>query len=154
MLFGVFIYSMIISNITSIISSLDVAESRTQMYLVNLHEFSMRVGLPEETKQKVRKFIEANSRNSDDYNYQEDLLSQLPSSLRSEVISHTHGEIIRKIVFFRDKDISFLWVILPMLKPLRVLVDDIIFNQDEKSKEMYFILRGRVKLWYNLSGKF
>eukprot|EP00345_Euplotes_harpa_P008198 CAMPEP_0168355470 /NCGR_PEP_ID=MMETSP0213-20121227/24570_1 /TAXON_ID=151035 /ORGANISM="Euplotes harpa, Strain FSP1.4" /LENGTH=487 /DNA_ID=CAMNT_0008367687 /DNA_START=1477 /DNA_END=2940 /DNA_ORIENTATION=+ len=144
---------MTVSNLTSIISSLDVSESKTQAYLTNLHEFSQRVGLPEETKQKVKKFIEANSRNSDNSEYQDSLLKDLPSSIRTEIITHTHGEIIRKIIFFRDKDISFLWKILPMLRPLRVLTDDIIFNQEEKAKEMYFILKGRIKLWYNLASK-
>lgn len=153
MIFGVIFYSITVSNLTSIISSLDVAESRTQAYLSNLHEFAMRVDLPEETKCKVKKFIEVNSKTSDNTEYQEALLKDLPSSLRSEVIAHTHGEIIRKVIFFRDKDIGFLWKVLPMLKPLKVLTDDIIYNQQEKGKEMYFILKGRVKLWYNLASK-
>jgi CRP-like cAMP-binding protein len=153
MIFGVIFYSITVSNLTSIISSLDVSESRTQAYLNNLHEFAMRVELPEETKSKVRTFIEVNSKSSDNSEYQETLLKDLPSSLRSEVIAHTHGEIIRKIIFFRDKDIRFLWKVLPMLKPLKVLIDEIIYNQQEKGKEMYFILKGRVKLWYNLASK-
>jgi len=153
MIFGVIFYSITVSNLTSIIFSLDVAESRTQAYLNNLHKFSLRVNLPEETKQKVRKFIEANSKNSDNAEYQDALLKDLPSSLKTEVISHTHGEIIRRIIFFRDKDLAFLWKVMPMLKPLRVLIDDIIYNQQEKAKEMYFIIKGRVKLWYNLAHK-
>jgi hypothetical protein len=153
MIFGVIFYSITVSNLTAIISSLDVSESRTQAYLANLHEFAYRVDLPEETKQKVKKFIEANSKNSDNSEYQEELLSKLPSSLRTEVIAHTHGEIIKRIIFFRNKDIGFLWKILPMLKPLRALVDDVIYNQEEKAKEMYFIIKGRVKLWYDLSTK-
>lgn len=38
-----------------------------------------------------------------------------------------------------------------MLKPLKVLLGDIIYNQREKSKEIYFIIRGRVRLFYNLN---
>lgn len=151
MIFGVIFYSITVSNLTSIISSLDVAESRTQSYLNNLYKFASKVNLPEPTKVKIKRFIEANSKNSDDVEYQDELLKQLPSSLRAEVIAHTHNEIIRRIIFFRDKDIAFLWKILPMLKPLKVMLDDIIYNQKDKSKEIYFLIRGRVKLWYNLN---
>ena len=31
------------------------------------------------------------------------------------------------------------------------MLDDIIYNQKDKSKEIYFLIRGRVKLWYNLN---
>lgn len=66
-------------------------------------------------------------------------------------MSHTHGEIIRKIFFFKDKDKSFLWKVLPMLKRLKVPCDDIVYNQRENAKEIYFILKGRVKMWYDLA---
>ncbi|CAI2370128.1 unnamed protein product [Moneuplotes crassus] len=152
MIFGVIFYSITVSNLASIISSLDVAESRTQAYLSNLNEFS--IDLPDGTHTKIRQFIEVNSKNSDNSEYQDLLLNDLPSSLRSEVIAHTHGEVIRKILFFRDKDISFMWKIVPMLKPLKAMAGLVIYNQQEKGKEMYFILKGRIKLWYNLSTRY
>lgn len=82
---------------------------------------------------------------------QEELLNELPSSLRAEVIMHTHGEIIRRIKFFEDKNSNFLWKILPMLKPMRMFPEDVIYNQGDKSEEIFFILRGRVKIMLNLN---
>jgi hypothetical protein len=55
-------------------------------------------------------------------------MNELPASLRAEVVKHTHGEIIKKIKFFNDKELTFLWQIIPMLKPMKVYQKDILYN--------------------------
>ena len=62
-------------------------------------------------------------------------MNDLPAALRSEVVQHTHGEIIQKINFFRDKDPDFLWAILPALRPLKLLPSDVLYTQGDHSDE-------------------
>lgn len=84
---------------------------------------------------------------------QEKLLNELPASLRAEVVMHTHGRIIKTIKFFDDKqsDPDFVWAILPQLKPMNVFNKDILYNQGDLPEEVFFILKGRVKLFYDIN---
>lgn len=82
---------------------------------------------------------------------QKQLLSEIPASLRAEVVSHTHGEIIRNIKFFNDKDPHFLFTILPALKPMKVYKKDVLYNQGDYAEEVFFILKGRVKMYYDVN---
>ena len=84
--------------------------------------------MPENLVFKIKQHLESNSKFSSTLDHQEKLLNELPASLRSEVITHTHGEIIQKINFFRDKDPDFLWAVLPILRPLKLLPNDILYS--------------------------
>jgi hypothetical protein len=65
-------------------------------------------------------------------------------------VSHTHGDIIRKIAFFEEKDAEFLWNIIPLLKPMKVNQNDLLYNQGDHAEEskfdfnplVFFILSG------------
>lgn len=78
-------------------------------------------------------------------------MNELPASLRSEVIQHTHGDIINKINFLRGKDPDILWAILPILRPLKLLPNDILYTQSEHADEIYFIKRGKIKLYVDIN---
>jgi CRP-like cAMP-binding protein len=67
------------------------------------------------------------------------------------VVSHTHGEIIQKIKFFANKGADFMWGILPLLKPMKVHAKDVLYNQGDHAEEIFFIVKGRVKLYYDLN---
>jgi hypothetical protein len=79
-------------------------------------------------------------------------LNDLPASLRSEVVSHTHGEIIKKINFFKErkKDPDFLWAILPLLRPIKLMPLDQLYTVGDHPDEIYFIKKGRIKLYIDI----
>lgn len=56
------------------------------------------------------------------------MLSELPSTLRAEVVKQTYADIIEKIKFFNEKDSDFLWAFLPALKPMKVYSKDILYS--------------------------
>jgi CRP-like cAMP-binding protein len=91
--------------------------------------------------------LENNSKFLDSLDEQEKLLNDLPASLRSEVVKHTHGTIINRIHFFKDQNLDFLWAILPMLRPISIQAKDIIYSHGDHSDEVYFIQEGRVRLF-------
>lgn len=60
----------------------------------------------------------------------------LPPSLRNEVLSNTYGEIVGKIKFFIDmKDADFLWKLLPLLKPIKLEKNDILYWKGDHANE-------------------
>lgn len=75
------------------------------------------------------------------------LLNDLPAALRSEVVLHTHGDIIKKVNFFKDKDPDFLWAIIPCLRVIKMRKKDILYSIGDHADEIYFLKRGRVTLY-------
>ena len=77
--------------------------------------------MPPRMFNKIKRHLENNQKSSNNFREQEQLLNDLPQSLRSQIISHTHGEIIEKIDFFKNKQSDFLITVMPELKPLKLL---------------------------------
>ena len=119
-----------------------------------LNEFVKKTKLKPETQLKIKRFIENNHRENHMQVDQEKLLEELPSNLRAEVVTQTHGEIINKIKFFENKDPDFLWSILPLLKQMKVYPQECLYNQADHADEIFFIVHGRVKIYYDLNEGF
>ena len=103
MIFGVAFYSFTIGNLASIIASIDVKAAHLKEKLNLLSEYSRKVNLPPSVENRIKKFLENNHAELLHQYDQNNLLDALPSNLRSQVVSHTHGEIVRKLRFFDDK---------------------------------------------------
>lgn len=128
MIIGVGFYSFTIGNLSSIINTIDVKAAHLQQKLNILTEFAKRTKLPDDVQNRIKRFLENNHNEHLSLFDQKQLLSEIPASLRAEVVSHTHGEIIKNIKFFNDKDPHFLFSILPILKPMKVYRKDILYN--------------------------
>jgi hypothetical protein len=77
---------------------------------------------------RIRRHLENNNKHKNTLEEQEKLLNDLPAALRSQVVKHTHGEIIQKINFFKEKDPDFLWAILPALRPIKLMPTDVLYT--------------------------
>lgn len=77
---------------------------------------------------KIKRFLENNSVNNSSLSESRQMLSELPSTLRAEVVKQTYADIIEKIKFFNEKDSDFLWAFLPALKPMKVYSKDILYS--------------------------
>lgn len=148
MIFGVGFYSFTIGNLASIISTIDKRAAHLQEKLQLMSEFVRRCNLPPEIEARMRRFIEINHVEHLQQFDQKKLLSELPSYLRGQVISHTHWGIVRKIRFFDNKSREFVWFMLPMLQPMKMYKKDILYSQGDPAEDIFFIIKGRVKFFY------
>lgn len=139
MVFGVAFYSFTIGNLQSIISTLDVKASEFAAKMNTLTGFAKRNKLPEFTVLKIKRFLENNNMNNVSLQESRQLLSELPSTLRAEVVKQTYADIIVKIKFFDKKDPDFLWAFLPALKPMKVYSKDVLYMQGDHPEEVFFI---------------
>lgn len=76
----------------------------------------------------------------------EDILKELPTTLRTEVSLHMHHKIVEKIYFFQDKDPGFISAVIPKLRNLRLETGEIVYKEHEYPEEVYFLTKGRVNL--------
>jgi len=93
-----------------------------------LKEFKKRTKMPNSLFLKIKRHLENNSKAANTFALQDKLLNDLPLSLRSQVIACTHGEIIERIQFFKNKNPDFLMSIMIELKPLRLSPGDILYH--------------------------
>ena len=85
------------------------------------------------------------------------LLEELPSALRSQLITLIYNENkLDVITFFQNQHPNFLNSILPLLKRISVEKDEVIFNDGDMADEskhfniliiylVYFILEGKIR---------
>lgn len=74
------------------------------------------------------------------------LLQELPASLRAEVVNHIHSDIIKNVIFFRDKGAEFLYASLPLVRRCNLPAKEILYKEGDPAEEVYFIFKGQIKL--------
>lgn len=139
MVIGVNFYSYLIGNITSIISILDSRSASLTSRISTLNMISSKHKFPQATYNKIRKYFENSSKNNSMEGDWQKMFHNFPLPLRSEVIQQTHGKIIDKIMFFKDKSQDFLINIIPRLKIMNLFDNDILFNEGDQAEEIFFI---------------
>ena len=107
--------------------------------------------MPMSMYSKIKRHLENNQKSTTSFEEQDKLLGELPQALRNQIIQCTHGEIVERIDFMKGKDSEFLILIIPELKPLKLLEGDILYQQKDYADEIYLIKGGSVKLNVDIS---
>ena len=105
MAIGVGFYSFTIGNLSSIISDIAFKAALLQERIEAMQGFMKRnPTLPPEIEQKIRRFLQNNHKERLQKFDQEKLINELPSNLKSQIVAHTHGTIVRQIRFLDNKN--------------------------------------------------
>ena len=75
-----------------------------------------------------------------------ELLSQLPKSIRTELMFRQNITFIQKVKLFQLSDVSFVIALLRLMKPMICMAGDHIVRVGELAESMYFIKRGLAKV--------
>jgi CRP-like cAMP-binding protein len=144
---GVGFYSYTISNLSTMMASLDTRTSILKKRLSALNEFAKATQLPENLKKKIKKHINHNHQeNIYSWFDKEALLKELPASLRKNISIHIHKKVVGQISFFQDKDPQFISNVVPKLKNVHMQLGEILFKEGDHAEEIFFLVRGRVSL--------
>ena len=115
MMVGTGFYSFTIGNLSSIISDVDIKAAILQQKISQMQDFVKRnPNLPNEVESNIKRFLCNNHEEHLQKFDQEKLINELPSNLKSQIVSHTHGEIVRQIRFLDNKSQEFIWQMLPI----------------------------------------
>mmetsp|Transcript_21884 Transcript_21884/g.33954 ORF Transcript_21884/g.33954 Transcript_21884/m.33954 type:complete len:317 (+) Transcript_21884:863-1813(+) len=126
MVFGVGFYSYTIGNMTQMITSFDSDNHEMQNKLDTLKKFQQTTKIPNRLYYRIKRHIE-NNQIQKKYNDSEVLLQELPIYLRDQVLTKTHGEVFKKIKFFRNRSREFNSTIVHGLKPLNLGANELIY---------------------------
>ncbi len=144
---GVGFYGFLIGNVASIFTKKDPAKS---MYLANIEKLSMLVKyrkLPKELQMRLRNYFDYEWKYQAGYS-DDVLLDKLPSSLKNDTSLFLKKSILEKISLFSDASDKFIKRISDVLIPVTLTPKDVLFTEGEESNGMYFIIHGKLSVFY------
>jgi len=137
MSFGVIMYSFAIGSLTTIVTNLDAKTAEVNQKLQILSSLRAEFKIDNEIYEKVRKVIKF-----DLWKIQTDnneFLQLLPNKLRTELSQIIHDNVIKKFIFFQNKNSEFVATVSQLLRPIRLNQNEILYNVLEvidESKEL------------------
>lgn len=148
---GVAFYSLTIGNLTTLIANMDQKTQLLSSKLSTLSDLSREYNIPGKTYEKIRQTLIKNSNENLSLYNETNIISELPSTLRSEVSLYLHKALIEKIKFFHERNASFLSFVVPKLKHMSCGANEYLYHIDDEAFEsieylVFFIKYGRVLL--------
>ena len=74
----------------------------------------------------------------------EDIFNELPMRIRYEVTMVMHRQAAERIQFFSNKDPVFITAIIPLLTPVQLNKQEMLFIKNDVPEEIYFINKGKI----------
>mmetsp|Transcript_91429 Transcript_91429/g.261144 ORF Transcript_91429/g.261144 Transcript_91429/m.261144 type:complete len:1348 (-) Transcript_91429:433-4476(-) len=148
MLLGVSWYAYVVSSMSSIIASFDLANRKVQQKLLAVNSFIRDNQLEGQLATRVRYYFQHaySTQNRwmmlNSYDSSE-IFRELSSDLRSEVICYIERGIAEKIPFLDNKSTKFKADFILLLEPAAIHKGENIITKGTKADAMYFLLSGR-----------
>ncbi|KAL7449679.1 hypothetical protein ACHAWC_001720, partial [Mediolabrus comicus] len=150
MLIGVTWYAFIVSSISTIMSSFDAQNKAFRDKMLCVNEFVRTTRLPTSISKQVRDFFEFKTKcsyQSSNYNVDE-LLGEMGSTLRADIMLHLQRNLIEKVPFFKGKVPQFVADCVSMFSPMVFYKGDFIVKEGTQADEMYFLTEGKAGIFY------
>lgn len=148
---GMFAYT--IGSIGVLVSKYTQDERIYREKCVSINSFLKGKKIPLETRFKVRRYLEYIW---DQFNMKTigelEILQLLSESLREEIFVYTRGSMLTGCVIFKKFNAHFIQQIGKILEVHTFAPDDIMFEEGEKTLNMFFIRTGEIELYQQTTG--
>lgn len=140
MVIGVVAFSFASGTLASIIQNYDVQNAKQEDKMNILRKLHKDYSLPLDLYTRIKQSIKQ------EYNQEIDDLNayveELPHKLKVEVSFFLHEDTYLTMRFLKDKQMSFIAWICPLLKPYVVNQNQYVFFEGEEINSMYFVKQG------------
>ncbi len=143
MLLGVSWYAYVVSSMSTVMASFDAHTKAVRDKMICVNEFVRAARLSPSLSKQVKDFFEFKLTNSQrafllsgkEYDADE-LLYELSSGLRTDVLLFMENDLVKKIPFFEDKVPQFVADIITMFQPMFFQENDYIVKEGTQADEM------------------
>lgn len=145
MVLGVGVYGYLIGNIATMIANLDVARAHHQEKMEQVTAFMRYRNIPPRLQSRIRNYYNylwESRRGYDELS----VITDLPDSLKADVVIHLNMEILEKVPIFRGSSNEFIRELVVELRPVVYTPGDYVFRRGELGERMYFVSKGRVEI--------
>lgn len=144
LLVGALIFGFMLSQVATLIASLDRQATLVEEKLDSVKEYAMSRRLPRGLAKKLSKHFKYFLQNTSVFDETE-LLEQCPPALRAEVTQYVLTETLGKLpLFAKSLDPEFQSELFPHVSPISFLLGEVIYEKGETSRELLFLLQGSV----------
>jgi len=152
MLCSALVFGYMISNIGSLVASMDRQAALVEEKTDSVKEYVAWRGLPRDLSLRVKKHYSFYFTRRAAFDEVE-LLEGLSPSLRSEVTRFVLKETLGKLPLFTQQlDPEFQMEVFPLIKPVSYGKGETVFQRGEPSRDLIFLLKGEVKVISALDG--
>lgn len=149
---GVSMFAYIIGNVSSLVLSLDSAQSKYREKLDQLKVYLRRNQVPIDLQEEIINYYEYRWQTNKDTD-EIDVVEELPISLKAKVYLHLHKEIIEKVPLFEGASPQLIKDIVMALKSEILPPNANVIEEGHLGHEMYFLQRGEVQAFSGKTGK-
>jgi len=142
---GSVLFSVIFGNVAVLISSFDAAYSRYRERMDMVNEFIETNNIPADTRDRMRAYVDYTWNMNKGLNVR-DLVMELPDGLRTDIFMHLYSHLVRAVPMFRDADPGVIKSLVMRLRTQVVFSGDLILQDGDLGREMYFVRRGYVEV--------
>lgn len=144
---GLYFFSFTISNLNSMLSSFDLKENALCSKLAAIDEFAGEANLKKDLRIKLKNSLKyAAEKRGFSWHDKMNLINELPKNLRYEIAINMHQGAARNLNFFASKDSSLIALVVPLLDPIFVEKDCLVFKEGDFADEIYFVVRGNIRI--------
>lgn len=147
MILGVFGYGLTISNMTSVISNIDVVSMRFRHEMDSINKWLSLRSVPETLRERVDMYFHYIGKTQSGM-LDKVILNELPLKLSTE-ISDTHIDLLSKVPFFNPsfRTESFLSKVAALLDRRIYPPGSQILYEGEKQRDLILVKKGRVEVY-------
>lgn len=141
---GLVLFAHLIGNMQTYLQSITVRLEEWRLKRRDTEEWMRHRQLPEDQKQRVRRFVQYKwlaTRGVDE----ETILTSLPTDLRRDIQRHLCLDLVRRVPFFSQMDDQLLDAICERLVSSLCTEGTYIVREGDPVTEMLFIIRGRLE---------
>jgi hypothetical protein len=150
LMIGIMLYSYAISSLSNYVQESDEKTQKYERSMELLQQMKIKYSLKESTFMKISRFLRYEYKiNKIDNNT---LLSELPISIRNEIMYHMYRDLIDSFIFFKNFDnLDFINRVLLTLKPIKGIRNEILLKEGDLVEETIFVRRGILSLEVNIN---
>lgn len=149
MFFGCYFLAFIIGSLSAMLAKIETTESALMDKLVAIDQFALDAKISKSLTRELKHAIKYSTQITGfSWLDKQNLLDELPKTLKYEVSLAMHFGAARKISFFMKKDFAIVSAIVPFLTPLFTSAKEFVYNAKDFADEMYFIVKGAVEYVY------
>ena len=132
MFFGAGFYSYTIGSLSSLLANLDGRKGKLRSKIMQMEAFAKENHFKKALKRRLNLALSYNSaRTIFSQSEKSEFLSELPMDLKYEIANSMYVNLNARLVFFKNKDKSFLAEFIPWLSPLKLLKGEFVYYKND-----------------------
>nr|CCA26892.1 Voltagegated Ion Channel (VIC) Superfamily putative [Albugo laibachii Nc14] len=148
---GVTLFGYVIGTISSLVSNFDASATLYDEQMLLVKEYIISRNMPTHLRARVQEHFEYYYQNRSVFKERR-ILERLPTTLRNEMIHHSHSKIVAVIKYFRHCHESLISDLVMAMHPFNALKDDYIYTQNEIASHVFFAIKGEASILRSSAG--